>query len=100
MTVLLISGAVALVVAFAALRRAPVATLLCACALGAAIHFGAITMPGAIATPIGHARAAVQAWQAQQSAKLVCAVGETRALESDDDARLQSLGASCLPAAR
>jgi len=100
MTVLLISGAVALIIAFAAFRRAPVATLLCACAVGAAIHFGAITMPTAIARPIGHARSAVQAWQAQQSAKLVCAVRETRALENDDAAQLQSLSDNCPPAAR
>jgi hypothetical protein len=95
--VLLASLAVILVVT---LRRAPVATVLAGCALAAAIHAGAVSLPGAIGGPIGHLSADVRHWQARQSAKLVCATAEMRALEAEDQLRLQALDGTCTAAAR
>jgi hypothetical protein len=100
LTVLLISTAVAFAVAVVALRRAPLAAVLGICALAAAVHAGAVSLPGAITGPVDRASAAVRGWQTRQSAKLVCATVEARALESDDVAMLRSLDASCAPTSR
>ena len=62
------------------LRKAPVVTTLAVCALGAAGHFGVLTVPAPIARPISAARADVAAWQARQADKLVCAEAESRQL--------------------
>ena len=98
MILLLIGAAGALVLAAVALRRAPLATVLALCAVGGAIHLGVVSVPAAITTPIARASDSVRSWQASQSAKLVCAAGETRALENDDAAALQSVDDSCQPA--
>jgi hypothetical protein len=97
---LLLSAVIAMAIAFAAFRRAPAATVLVACGLGAAVHFGLLTPPGAITAPIARASSAVRTWQAAQSAKLVCVTAETRALERDDESALDALNTACQPTTR
>jgi len=100
MLVLLISAAGALVAAALGLRRAPLATILTLCAVGGAIHLGVLSLPATITAPIARVSDSVRGWQAAQSAKLVCATAETRALENGDAAALQSADATCPPARR
>ncbi len=95
MSLLLISAFLAGIVIAAAARRAPAVTLLAVCALAGANHLGVLPLPAAITTPIARASARVQAWQARQSAKLVCAAAETQALELQSASRLQSADDAC-----
>jgi hypothetical protein len=88
-TFLLIAGVVALTLAYAASRR-PLATLIAVCALGAGGHLGMLSAPAVVASPITQARDALRAWQAAQSAKLICDVAQSEALSrgsAADDAQ-------------
>ncbi len=78
MTTALLAGLGVVVLLAFGLRRAPVATALAVCALGAANHLGVVMMPPGIAGPIASVKADVASWQARQAAKLVCAEAASR----------------------
>jgi hypothetical protein len=94
----IITGIAGLIVLRRLLRRAPIATVGAVAIAGFGVQTGLIPIVPAIAVPIHRASASVRAWQHRQSARLVCEISQSNALQSDDPAQLAQANDACASA--
>jgi hypothetical protein len=99
-----LAGLLAFLVFCAALRRAPLSTLLVAGAIGLGLHSSVLGLPTAITGPVARASASLRSWQNRTSARLACDIAQSHALIGDDpgqsDAACAANAGDAMPSSR